>query len=95
MAYRPGFRISQSSLPAADQIKSLIQRGMAVPDEGLTTRGLTHNRRSSKENDNSTQTLDHRSTSRFRVGNHQRSETPENGYPICLRNRHRGYKREL
>ena len=42
MAYRPGFRISQSSLPAADQIKSLIRRGMAVPDEGLATRYLTH-----------------------------------------------------
>ena len=42
MAYRPGVRISQSSLPAADQIKSLIQRGMAVPDDGLAPRCLTH-----------------------------------------------------
>ena len=42
MGYRPGFRISQNSLPAADQIKSLIQRGMDVPDDGLATRCLTH-----------------------------------------------------
>ena len=42
MACRPGFRISQNSLLAADRVKSLIRRGMAVPDDGLATQCLTH-----------------------------------------------------